>query len=113
MASKISLILSLMFVITFFVLSSDVVNIQYLYSNLDAASVNVNYLITKESGVGPRTLDYIAKQKNMEILYSNEEIRIGDPYEYTLTSVYSPFVMNEGKVFEVSIVRSVVIGYLN
>lgn len=113
MASKISLILSLVFVISFFVLGSDIINVQYIYANLDALSINVNYLISREFGVTNRVLEYIERQNNITITYNNDHVAIGEPYDYQLISTYNPFVMNGSKPMEITISRSVIIGYFN
>ena len=112
MASKMSVILSLFFVVLFFVFSSDIINVQFAYSNLDSLSVNVNYILSKENGNSSKVNAYLFKYPNISFRLVTEQIVLGEPAFYTLTQTFNPFVMNGGNLMKIRIERSVVIGFL-
>ena len=114
MASKISTILSLFFVMTFFLFSSDIINIQYQYSALDAVSININALLANTAGEFASVKSFLSKNYP-KVAYQTETdvIALGEPFTYRLTLEYNPLFMNSGDVMSISIKRSVVIGHLN
>ena len=114
MGSKVALILSLLFVITFFIFSSDLINVQYAYSKLDAMSNNVNYIISKNYGDETPVESYVRKaDPNADITFISKTAAVGEPFFYELKTLVKTVVMNEGNPMEVRIKRSVIIGYYN
>ena len=113
MSSKIGLILSLIFVTIFFAFASDMINIQYQYASLDSISINVNYLLANSKGNTEAVNTYLNNYDNVRFQAISTNAILGDPFVYNLIASYDPLFMNQGELMDVSIKRSVIIGYLN
>ena len=59
MSSKIGLILSMIFVAMFFVFGIDLICIQFIYSDLDAKSITISYLISQNGGLSSDLINEI------------------------------------------------------
>ena len=114
MSSKIGLILSLVFVTIFFAFAADIINIQYQYSALDSISVNINYLLANSKGSSIAVDNYLEQNyANIKFQAITSSVVLGEPFVYTLMVSYDPMFMNRGSIMDISIKRSVIIGYLN
>ena len=111
MGSKIGFILSLLFVAQLFVFASDFVAIQFIYTNLDAVSVSVGYEISKKGGITQEVIDLVREEANAEIeQIGDSSQRIGELFQYRIFREYQSFTLMD-KPTEISVVRSVMIGY--
>lgn len=113
MGSKIGLILSFLLVINIFILGSDLINIQIIYTNLDAVSMTAGQLIIENGGIDGGIADFVRERANASIVCVNNcTPRFGDTYTYSVTTFHDTIIMSQ-EPLEITIVRSVVIGYYN
>lgn len=112
MSYKISLIISLVFVVLFSFFAVDLLVIQNTYSLLDSKSINISYFLSRHGDVSSDSIDYIERyyDVNFELL-SDENPAFGDDIIYILSTVYHPFVI--GKDLDIKIKRMTVVGYFN
>ena len=111
MSSKIGLLISLSFFILFFLLSIDVICIQYHYSDLDARSVSIGYDIAHLSVLNEGNIEELEGKHHVNIEnISNRNPEFGDVIYYTISRSYHPLIVsNEEMVIKIE--RSIVIGY--
>jgi hypothetical protein len=96
-----------------FLFCCDVISIQYIYSDLDAVSLTVGYLIAKEAYVSQRTLAFIQEvSPGTRIEYNNSYMMFGETFQYKLCKDYKPAIIGTESV-TISVSRSAVIGYFN
>ena len=113
MSSKLGLVLSMIFVAMFFAFGLDLINIQFIYNDLDAKSVAISYRISEHG-----TVDDSLKQ-NIESTFkvtfqckSNCSPLFGDVVTYVISKEYKPMIINQDTM-TISIERNAVIGYIN
>ena len=51
MSYKVSFILSMVFVVMYFLFAGDMISLQFIYSDLDAKSVTISYLISENGTI--------------------------------------------------------------
>ncbi len=113
MGSKISFLLSLLFVAFIFLMLGDVIAIQFIYTNLDAVSVNAGYLISKEGRITEEVIRLVENQANAYIEAGESSTPLyGSIYEFKIYRPYDPLFISE-ETINITIVRSVIIGYYN
>lgn len=112
MSYKLSLMISMMFVIFFSFFAIDLLSIQNTYSLLDSKSINISYFLSKNGDVSEDSINYIERVYKVDFeLVSGENPAFGDDIIYNLSTVYSPFVIGED--FKITIQRMTVVGYFN
>lgn len=113
MSYKIGLILSFTFIIQIILLVGDLISIQMVYTNLDAVSVSAGYLISSKGGITQEIVDLVKQESNADIYPIDNSVALyGQPYKFQISSQYNPFIMGKENI-EITITRSVVIGYFN
>lgn len=111
MSYKVSFILSMIFVVFFILFAGDVICLQYVYSDLDAKSVTISYLISEHGGLDEDFINSIETKYNVDFVYSdNYSPLFGDEVTYVIARTYKPLVMSKDDM-TVSISRTTVIGY--
>ena len=111
MAYKLGVILSMLFLAQLFVFTGDLIAIQIIYTNLDAVSVTAGNLISSRGGIDDEIVQLVYEQSGGHIeAIGDETPRFGAVYEYKISREYNPWVMSNNPM-EVTILRSVVIGY--
>ena len=113
MSSKISLILSMVFVVMFFLFAGDMISLQFAYSNLDATSVTISHLIGESYVVDNAFISQVEAKYNITfILLSEIDPHFGDVVDYIIRSEYKSIVISDHSI-PLSIKRSSVVGYYN
>ncbi len=113
MSYKISFILSMVFVCMFFLFSGDMISLQFIYSDLDAKSVTISYLISDHGSLDDNFISYIEDKYSVEFVSAdNYSPLFGDEVTYVIAKLYKPLIMSQD-VMVVSIKRTTVIGYYN
>ncbi len=113
MSYKISFILSMVFVAMFFLFSGDMISLQFLYSDLDAKSVTISYLISDHGMLDGDFISYIESKYNVDFVSADNYYPLfGDEVTYVLAKDYKPLIMSKENM-RVSIQRTTVIGYYN
>lgn len=113
MSYKVSLILSMIFVSLFFLFGADMISVQFIYSELDAKSTSISYLISKNMSVSQQYIDTLEQQFNVTFVsYTKDNVTFGDTFSYVIGYPFDPIIIsNETMMIEVS--RTTVIGYYN
>ena len=111
MGAKIGLILSFLFVIVTFLFASDLMNLQIIYTNLDAVATSAGHLFIESGGISPEIVEFVNLRANASInCLEFCSPRFGDTYIYNVTTTYESIFMSKDPL-TISITRSVVIGY--
>lgn len=113
MGSKLGLVLSLLFITQLFAIAADIIGVQFVYTNLDAVSVSVGYLISQKGEITQEAIDLVYDEAGAQIVEIGESSkRLGDIFQYKIFKNYDAFYIHNGSM-EVAVNRSVVIGYYN
>lgn len=111
MSSKIGTILSSLFIIIAFLLGCDLITIQYLYSDLDAKSVNISYLISREAHFDEAFKESIKEMFDVDFYCETTGIpAFGEKIKYVLSTKFDPLLI-ASESMAVSIERMAVVGY--
>lgn len=111
MSYKIGFILSMIFVAMFFLFSGDLISLQYIYSDLDAKSVSISYLISEHGKLDGPFIRGIERKYGVNfVTASNYMPLFGDEVTYVIATKYKPLIMSQDQM-TVSIERTTVIGY--
>ena len=111
MAYKIGLIISMIFLATLFVFTGDLLSIQVIYTNLDAVSVTAGNLISSRGGLDEEIANLVFAQCGGTIEAVGDETPLmGSIYEFRIYREFTPWVMSN-EPMEISVTRSIVIGY--
>lgn len=113
MGYKVGFLLSLLLVIQLFVLAGDIFTAQIIYTNLDAVSITAGNVISSKAEITNELKAYVKEQTGGEIIAVGDETPLfGSVFTYKITREFRPlnrFIATN----EISVVRSVVIGYYN
>ena len=113
MASKIGFILSLLLVVELFILAGDVFTAQIIYTNLDAVSITAGNVISSKGEITNDLKNYVREQTGGEISAVGDEAPLfGSIYTFKITREFYPMNKFTSQT-QISVVRSVVIGYYN
>lgn len=111
MSSKLGLIFSMLFFSIFFLLSIDLICIQFSYNNLDSKGIAIGYEISKEMEIDNNFISSLEEKYHVQISdMSPEEPVFGDVVNYTLQCVYHPLIVSRNDM-TITVKRSTVIGY--
>lgn len=113
MSYKIGFILSLLFIIQLFVFATDIVSVQIIHSNLDAISVTAGNIISSKGSINQDVMNLVENEVGASLEAVGEETPLfGSVFQYKISKEYQPLFF-ASKPMEISVVRSVVIGYYN
>lgn len=111
MSYKISFILSLVFVAMFFLFAGDMISLQFLYSDLDAKSITISYLISEHGQLDDTFINSIENKYQIDFVSAdNYHPLFGDEVTYVIAKTYKPLIMGKEDM-TVSVQRTTVIGY--
>ena len=111
MSSKLGLIISLAFFSLFFVLSVDLMCVQYYYADLDNKSVVIGYELAHLDSYSNENIASIEDRYDVSIVdISNLNPGFGDSIDYILLKEYKPIIISNN-VMEIKVKRSIVRGY--
>ena len=101
----------MLFVINLFIFAGDLMSMQAIYTNLDATSVIAGNLISSRGGIDQEIVDLVYEQSggNIEVI-GDETPVFGSIYKYKISREFTPWVMSN-KTLDITVTRSVVIGY--
>lgn len=103
----------MVFVCMFFLFSGDMISLQFIYSDLDAKSVTISYLISDHGFLDDSFISYIENKYNVDFVSAdNYSPLFGEEVTYIIAKEYKPLVMSK-EIMTVSIKRTTVIGYFN
>ena len=113
MSYKISFILSMVFVTMFFLFAGDMISLQFLYSDLDAKSVTISYLISQHGKLDNEFIENIENKYGLDFVTAdNYSPLFGDEVTYVIAKQYKPLIMSKDKM-TIFIKRTTVIGYFH
>ena len=111
MSYKIGFILSMVFVAMFFLFAGDMMSLQFIYSDLDAKSVTISYLISEQGAIDNSFVEYIENKYDVELIdIDNRNPVFGDEVTFIIAEYYKPLIMSKDEM-TVSVKRTTVIGY--
>ncbi len=103
----------MVFVCMFFLFSGDMISLQFIYSDLDAKSVTISYLISDYGFLDDNFISYIENKYNVDFVSAdNYSPLFGEEVTYIIAKEYKPLVMSK-EIMTISIKRTTVIGYFN
>lgn len=111
MSSKLGLILSSIFIVMAFLFAFDLMNVQFIYADLDAKSVNITYLISRSPSLDEPFYQHISERYDVEMICSKQGATVfGEEIDFELVDNYKPLIMSKENM-TVSIKRSAIVGY--
>lgn len=111
MSYKISFLLSTLFIALFFLLGMDMMNIQYIYTDLDSKALNIAYTISKRGYITDDFIDEIESRYNVIFQEINpEEPMFGEVFDFIICRNYKPIILSQDSM-TLKVKRSGVIGY--
>jgi len=113
MSYKVGLLLSMIFLVSIFVFAGELISVQIIYTNIDAVSVTAGSIIARNGEITQDVVDLVSDEASARIYSVNDAPPMfGEVFEYCIVREYdSKFLSREP--LEISIVRSVIIGYFN
>lgn len=113
MGYKIGFVLSLLLVIELFILAGDIFSAQIIYTNLDAVSITAGNIISSKGAITDEIKSFVNEETGGEITAVGDETPLfGSVYTFKISKYFTPMSrFSDG--YEISVVRSVVIGYFN
>ena len=113
MSYKLGLVLSMVFVILFFLLGIDLITIQFAFGNLDAKSTSISYRISEHGTIDDAFIQEIEEYYKVDFeCERNCTPLFGEMVEYTLISNVKTLVVGKGEM-TIRISRSTMIGFYN
>lgn len=113
MGYKLGFILSLLLVVELFILAGDLFSTQVIYTNLDAVSITAGNIISSKGAITDEVRTFVKDNAGGEITAVGDvSPLIGSVYTFKISKTYQPLNSFLGES-EISVVRSVVIGYYN
>jgi hypothetical protein len=111
MSYKIGLILSLVFLINFFVFAIDIMSLQAVYSALDSKAVTIGYLLSQEGAINEDIIKVIEEKYNITFTCEDNCVaRYGDVVTYTVATTYQPIIISKDEM-SIKVRRAAVMGY--
>lgn len=111
MSSKLGLILSTVFVVFAFLVGCDLITLQYIYSDLDAKSVNITYLISKNPTIDAEFHSLIEQKFNVKFDCDFYGVpSFGEEINYKISHSFEPLMVFSESI-TVSISRMSIVGY--
>lgn len=112
MASNISFLLSLVFVLSMFVYAGDLCNMQTKYAQIDSVSITAGKMIMKTWTINTEIKRFVQSQRAY-IVATNGSSYVpaeGDVFSFVVFTNYKTFSFDQS-VKRISINRTVVLGY--
>lgn len=111
MSSKLGLVFSMIFVTLFFALGLDLIAVQIIYSDLDAKSGAISYMISKYGTIDSDIKNAIEDKYDVSFTCtSNCSPLFGDVVTYVISRDYKPLMIRDD-IMTISVERNAVIGY--
>lgn len=113
MSYKVGFILSMIFVVMFFLLGSDLVCVQFIYSELDAKSIAISQLIAKHGSLDDDFIEQVENRYDIDFVTADNYAPLfGEEVTYVIAKEYNPVIISD-ETMTISIERTTVIGYLH
>lgn len=113
MGYKLGFLLSLVMVVELLILAGDIFSTQVIYTNLDAVSITAGNIISSKGGITNEVITYVRDNTGGEITAVGDEAPLfGSIYTFKISKKYESMNFFKGES-EISVVRSVIIGYYN
>ncbi len=101
----------MVFVVMYFLFAGDMISLQFIYSDLDAKSVTISYLISENGTIDDNFVEYVEHKYDVDFIYEgNITPLFGDEVTYVIAKTYKPLMMSKD-IMTVSVERTTVIGY--
>ena len=101
----------MLFVVMFFLFGTDLLCLQYAYSELDSKGITIAYHISKNSRIDSEFLTFLSKKYEVEVEADpNQPSEYGDVVKFTIKDVFDPLVISNEEM-TVALSREAIIGY--
>ena len=111
MSSKVGVLLSMIFVVLFFLLGIDLITLQFQYSDLDSKGITIGYHISKATDINSEYLSYLEDKYNVTIgIDMSQSMSYGDVVEFIVSKEFDPIIISSS-VMNLKVKRSTVLGY--
>ena len=101
----------MVFVVMFFLFAGDLISLQFIYSDLDAKSVTISYLISEHGSLDGSFLSAIESKYDVTFVSADNYYPLfGDEVTYIIAKQYKPLIMSNNTMI-LSVKRTTVIGY--
>lgn len=111
MSYKLGMILSLFFVVAFFLLGGDMIALSNAYASLDSVSISVGYLIAKSGRVDNAYLTSLENDYCFKFLTISPNNPVhGDVVDFVISREFDPLILSN-TVITIKASRTTVIGY--
>lgn len=113
MASKLGVILSLIFFALAMFIGADVLRLQFIHSALDAFSLSIGEKIAVEGRITSSMVKMAEEKYGASLVQVSEgSPMVGEFFEFKLSVEYTPVIISQG-VMTISVTRMVLIGYMD
>lgn len=111
MSYNTGLIISLAFVIVFFVFAVDLISLQSIYTDLDSKAIAIGYLISQNGSLDQEFIADLEEKYNVTFTCEdNCTPRFKDVVKYKLGVEYTPLIIAKKQMI-IEVHRSTIIGY--
>lgn len=111
MSYKLGLLLSMVITVAFFLLGGDMICLSSAYSDLDATSITIGYVIAKSGKTDERFLKAIEDTYNVSFVsISPKNPAHGDVVDFVISRYYSPLILSDNLI-NLKASRTTVVGY--
>ena len=101
----------MLFVVMFFLFGTDLLCLQYLYSDLDSKGISIAYQISKNSRIDEDFLELLSKKYNVSVTSDpSQSVDYGEVVTFKISDKYDPLIIASGEM-NISITREAIIGY--
>ena len=111
MSYKLGLILSMVITVMFFLLGGDMICLSSAYSDLDATSITVGYMIAKAARTDSEFISTLEDKYHIHFLTISPSNPVyGDVVDFVISRDYDPLILSNNLI-TLKASRSTVIGY--
>ena len=112
MAYKMSLMLSMVFLMFLFLTSTDLICVSQTNSNMNALAITVAYRVQKDGKITNETFALV-DEYGCSMTYSapsGNYLRVGDTFKFALHKAYRPLIMSKDPMV-ITVTHSCVVGF--
>lgn len=109
MSYKLGLMLSLVFLMSVFLMAGDMFCVSAIHNDLDSIALTVSYLVSRDGYVSDATRQFV-EDSGADLTLPSESPRIGDIYSFEVSKSYTPIIISREAIV-ITVKRTTVVGY--
>lgn len=110
MSYKLSLLLSLLFMVQVFLFQGDLCFVEAIHNELDAVALTASYRISMTGYVDESLREFVKTQAKAEIYVVSQDVSFGDSIVFSVYRDYRPLVISKESM-RISVTRTAIVGY--